>query len=207
MTVLETNEKPTRPPPRKFKLTTKPPVTSSRVKPTTSAAHVAAATTTSAAVKPKWKTSDGKARKKNKLKPWKKNKGLNKPAANGQMKKNSLRRKSKEQSKKTTEIKPVSDKVKPKKNQTATAGLKTNALQTPNSLKDNTIHTRKIPPRKDAQKPVGHEKNSIKLKQSAKEQHAFVNKTKTNLNVKTNRTMQNKLNKVKRNQAKHAKAL
>ncbi|KAG7511411.1 HHIP 2 [Solea senegalensis] len=35
LTVLDTSEKPTRPPPRKFKLATKPPATSSRVKPTT----------------------------------------------------------------------------------------------------------------------------------------------------------------------------
>lgn len=192
MTVLDTNEKPTRPPPRKFKLTTKPPVTSSQVKPKTTASSVA---TTSAAVRLKWKSTDKKARKKNKLKPRRKNKVLNKQAANAQMKKNTLRRKSK----KTTVVKPVSDKVK--SNQTATADLKSNALQTPNSLKDNTIHTRKVPPRKGAQTQTGHEKNSIKLQESA-----FMNKTNTNWNVKTKRTMQIKL-QVKSKQAKHAKAL
>ncbi|XP_045918169.1 HHIP-like protein 2 [Micropterus dolomieu] len=182
LTVLDTNEKPTRPPPRKFKLTTKPPVTSSQVKPTTSAAS--GTKTMSAAVKPKWK-SDKKARKENKLKPWRKNKVLTKQAANDQMKKNTLTQKSKEQSKKTTvKIKPVGDKVKPKTNQTA--------LQPPKILKDNKIHTKKIPPKKGTQHQIRHEKNSIKLKQSAKEYHAFMNKTKTNLNAKINRTMQNR---------------
>ncbi|XP_070776863.1 HHIP-like protein 2 [Enoplosus armatus] len=173
LTVLDTNEKPTRPPPRKFKFTTKPPATSSQVRPTTSAASVTT-TTTIAAVTPIRKSYDKRQRKKNKLKPWRKNKVLNKQTANAQIK-NTLRQKSKEQSKKTTVTKPVGDKVKPKTNQTATADLRSNALQTPNSLKDDTVHTRK---------QIRHEKNSINL--------ALVNKTKTSLNVKRNKTKQNK---------------
>lgn len=168
--MLDTNEKPTRPPPRKFKLTTKP---------TTTAAS-ATTTTTSAAVKPKWKSLDKKARKTNTLQPWKKNKVPNKQPAKAQTKKNTLRQKSKAQSKKTTAKKPFKGKVKPKTNQTSTADFKSNTLKKPNSLKDNTIHTRKIPPRKAAQKPIGHKKNSIKLKESAKQYHAFMNKTQTN---------------------------
>lgn len=183
MTVLDTNEKPTRPPPRKFKLTTKPPATSSLVKPTRAAASV----TTSPPAKQKWKSLDKKAKKKNKLKPWRKKKVLNKQAANAQMKKNALRQKSRGQSKKAAVVKPVSDKVKPKTNHTATADLKSNTLQTPSSLTDSTVHTRKTPQRKSAQKQT--RQNSIKLKAF----HAFTNTTKANLNVKTNRTMQNKL--------------
>uniref|UniRef100_A0A8P4K1M9 HHIP-like 2 n=1 Tax=Dicentrarchus labrax TaxID=13489 RepID=A0A8P4K1M9_DICLA len=171
LTVLDTNEKPTRPPPRKFKLATKPPVTS---RPTTTTAASVTTAATSAAVKRI--TVDKKAREKNTLKPWKKNKVLNKQAANAQMRK-TLRQKSKEQSKKAT----VRDKIKPiKTNQTASAELKSNALQTTNSLKDNTVHTRKIPQRKSARK----QRNRIKSKE---EYNAFVNETQTNLNVKTNK--------------------
>ncbi|XP_070834694.1 HHIP-like protein 2 [Chaetodon trifascialis] len=175
LTVLVLNEKPTRPPARKFKLATKPPATSSLVKPTTAAASV----TTSPAVKQKWKSLDKKGKKQNKLKPWRKNKALTKQAANAQTKKNALRKKSKEQSKKTTV-------VKPKTNPTA---AKSNTPQTPGSLKDN--HTRKVPQRKGAQKKT--RQNSIKLREAAKELHAFMNKTKASLNVKANRTMRNKL--------------
>nr|XP_046269805.1 HHIP-like protein 2 [Scatophagus argus] len=177
LTVLDTHEKPTRPPQRKFKLTTKPPATSSRVKPTTAAASV------SAVAKVKWRRRE----KKTKLKPQKKNK----TQTDAQMKKKSLRRKSKEQSKKTTLVKPVSDRAKPKTNQTSTADLKSNVLQTANSLKDNTVHTGKT-----QQRQTGHEENSIKLK----EHDALMNKTKTN------RAMPNKL-QPKSKRAKHAKAL
>lgn len=77
MTVLDTSEKPTRPPPRKFKLTPKPPVTSSQVKPTATAANVTTTTTTTTStVKAKQKSIDRKARKKNKKKPWKQKKKL-----------------------------------------------------------------------------------------------------------------------------------
>lgn len=78
MTVLDTSEKPTRPPPRKFKLTPKPPVTSSQVKPTATAANVTTTTTTTttSTVKAKQKSIDRKARKKNKKKPWKQKKKL-----------------------------------------------------------------------------------------------------------------------------------
>ncbi|KAM7403638.1 hypothetical protein PAMA_004195 [Pampus argenteus] len=74
LTVLDTNEKPTRPPPRKFKLTTEPQVMSSQIKPT-SADSVR---TKSTAFKTKRKLADKKARKRNKLKPRKKNKAMNK---------------------------------------------------------------------------------------------------------------------------------
>ncbi|XP_037602738.1 HHIP-like protein 2 [Sebastes umbrosus] len=208
LTVLDTNEKPTRPPPRKFKLTTKPAVTGSHVTTTTTAASVTTTTTTTrTAVKPKWKSLDKKAMKTNKLKPWKKNKVLNKQSSKVQtIKKNTLRQKPKEQSKKTTVMKPVTDKVKPNTKQTVKAGLKSNALKKNNSLKDGKNHTRKVPLRKTALQPIGQERNSIKLKEPAKQYQAFMNKTKTNWNVKTNRTMQTKF-QVKRKQAKKAKAL
>ncbi|XP_078031487.1 HHIP-like protein 2 [Epinephelus lanceolatus] len=203
LTVLDTNEKPTRPPPRKFKLTTKPTLTRSHDKPTTTAASettTTMATSTRAAVKPKWKSPDKKAKKTNKLKPWKKKKVLKKQPTNAQTKKNSLKQKPKEQSKKTTVTKPVRDKVKPKIKQTESADLKSNALKS-NSLKDNTVDKRKA-----ALKPIGHQKNSTNFKESAKQNLNFMNKTKTNMNVKTNRTMQNKL-QVKRKQTKNTRAL
>lgn len=189
MTVLGTNEKPTRPPPRKFKFTTKPRVASSQIKPTTTAASV---TTKSTAVKQKWELPANKTKKEKNLKPWGKNKVLNKQETNTQMKKNTLKQKSKTQLKKTKVIKPVNgkDKLKPKTNQTAAADAK--ALKTSNSLKDNTAHTKKkIPPKKGAQKQINLQKNGIKVKELAKENLGFMNKTKTNL--KANTTMTNKL--------------
>lgn len=228
VTVLDMNQKPTRPPPRKFKLTTKPPVTSSNVKPTTTTASVSTTTSTTATssrveplttaasvtttasntvVKLKWKSFDKKDRKENKLKPWRKKKKLNKQAANTQKKKQKSKEQ-KENSKKTAAVQPVSAKVKPMKtNETATADIQSNTLQTPKSLRDpHKVLTKKTPQRKAAQKQTVPGKNSIKVKESAKEYHAFVNKTVTNLNVETNRTMQNKL-QVKRKRAKNAKAL
>uniref|UniRef100_A0A4W6DKM2 HHIP like 2 n=1 Tax=Lates calcarifer TaxID=8187 RepID=A0A4W6DKM2_LATCA len=208
MTVLDINEKPTRPPPRKLKLTTKPLVTSSQVKPTTTAASTMTTTTATLTTKStgalKWKSPDKKAKKKNKLKPWGKNKMLNKQEVK---KKNALQQKSREESKKIAVIKPDKDKVKPKTNQTATDNLKTNTLKTSNSLKDNAFNTKKkTAERKGTQKQIRLEKNSIKMKESAAEYHAFMNKTKTNLNVKSNRTMRNQL-QVKNKQARVSKAL
>ena len=176
MTVLDTNEKPTRPPPRKFKLTAKPATTPSLVTPATTTTSTSSSTPTTTSttstittvVKPKWKTLDKKA-KKTKLQPWKKNKKLN------QQQKKTLKRS------KTS----VRDKPKPK----ATDDLKSNALKNTNSPKNRTIL---------------HERNSFKWKKSQK--HEFTNKTQTDLNVRTNRTMQNTL-KVKRKQSKNAKAL
>ncbi|XP_068436656.1 HHIP-like protein 2 [Clinocottus analis] len=191
LTLLDTNEKPTRPPPRKFKLTPKPTVTRSNVTPTTTAA--AAEATTSAAVKPRWKSLDKKARQRNKLKLWKKKKALNKQPAKAQTKKSIMRQKTKGQSKKTAAMTTVRDRVNPTTNRTAKAVLKSNALKKYNSLKHSTIHMRTVPPRNAAQTPVGQKKNSIKLKESAKQHQSFMNKTKTNLNMRTNRTMQNKL--------------
>lgn len=171
-TVLDTDEKPTRPSLRKLKLTTKPLVMSSRAKPTTT-------------TKAKKKSLDKKARTKNKLKQWKKYKGL----FEAQIKKNTLRQNSKKQSKMPTVEKSVSNKAKQKTNSTAVADLKSKALQTPSSLNDNTW---KIPPKKDARRQTRHKKNSKKLKKSAKEYQAFMNEMKTSLNLKLDRTMQNK---------------
>ncbi|XP_039897434.1 HHIP-like protein 2 [Simochromis diagramma] len=186
LTVLGTNEKPTRPPPRKFKLPTKPPVRSSQIKPTMTAAGNS---TTGTAVKVKPKSSDKDTKKKNMLKPWKKDKMLNKKKASTQAKKNTLKQKSK----KTTVS--VKDKVKPKTNQTATETLNTSNAH--NGLKDNKIHTkRKIHQRKAAQKQSGPK---MKIKESTKEYLAFVNKTKTNFNVRSNRTLTRQL-KVKSKQ-------
>ncbi|XP_053192232.1 HHIP-like protein 2 [Scomber japonicus] len=147
LTVLDTNEKPTRPPPRKFKLTTKPPVTSSQVKTTTAAST----TMMSTALKLKWKSFDKKVRKKNKLKPLKKSKVLHEQTADTQMMDNTLTQKSKKRRggkerrrrKKTTVIKPDSDQVNLNSNHTGTASLKVNALETPMTLKNNTDLTKK----------------------------------------------------------------
>lgn len=202
MTVLETNEKPTRPPPRKFKLTTKPPVTRSQIKPTTADSG----RTTSTALKLNWKSLDKKARKKNKLKQQKENKVLNKQEANVQMKNNTLRQKSKEQSKKTAAINPVRDKVKLNSNHTGTDHFRGNVLEAPNNLKDRTVHTKKkTSPRKGAQKQLKREKNSVKWKEPANDNRAFMNKTKTH-SKKSSRTMRNQP-QVKSNPASTAKAL
>ncbi|XP_060919424.1 HHIP-like protein 2 [Labrus mixtus] len=186
LTVLDTDEKPTRPPPRTFKLPTKPPVTRSQMKSTTTAASVTTATTTttSTTLKPKWKSVDKKARRENKLKPWKRKKVAAKP----QTKKNSL---GKAQPKKTAVVKPARDKPKPKNNQTSTADFKSNALQTPDVLKENK--GRKVPPRRGAQKPNRQDKNSITLRDPPRVFNAVLNTTKSEGGVKTNRTMQNKL--------------
>ncbi|XP_069016827.1 HHIP-like protein 2 [Embiotoca jacksoni] len=175
LTVLDTNEKPTRPPPRKFKLTTKPPVTSSHIEPTTTRTMTPGATV-------KLKSPAKEAKKKNKLKPWKKDKMLNKQQA----KKNTLRQKTKKQSKKPAATKPVvvRNKIKLKKNLNATESL--DALKSSNGLRDNKIHTkRKIPLRNAAQKQTG-----LKIKEPATQ---FMNDTKTHLNVKNNQTTRNQL--------------
>ncbi|XP_047466390.1 HHIP-like protein 2 [Mugil cephalus] len=169
LTVLDTNEKPTRPPPRKFKLTTRPPVTSSRAKATTPA---------SSGTTVKLESSYKEARKKlKKLKQQKKKtKMQKKPKADAQMKKKNALTK-KQQSKKT----PVSvrNQVKPTTNQTE-------SLNSLKSLKDNKIHAERR--RKAAQKI-----NALKMKESVKEYVSFVNKTKTTLNVKSNTTMRSQL--------------
>lgn len=204
MTVLGTNEKPTRPPPRKLKLTTKPRPTASQIKPTATAANVA---TTSTAVKPKWKSPVERARKEHNLKPLVKNKVLNKQETNKQIKKTALKQRSKIQSKKITAVNPVGgkDEVKPKTNQTATADLKTNTLKSRSNLKDTTLHVKKKSlPRKGTQKHMGLEKNSIKMEQPAEEHVSFMNITKTNM--KANRTRQHKV-QVRNKQAAGVKAL
>ncbi|XP_060938166.1 HHIP-like protein 2 [Limanda limanda] len=170
LTVLETNEKPTRPPPKKMKLITKPPPTSRRVKSTTSATEVTTSATegtTSATdtVALKWKSPEKKAKEKNTLKPWRKSKITNNRESTAQKKKIAQRQKSREQSKKTTVVKPVGekDKVKPKAKQTATDNSKTNSLKASKRLKVSTIQSKK----------------------------KIMNKT--NSNVKGNRTMRNPL--------------
>lgn len=213
-TVLDTKEKPTRPPPRKLKLTTKPPATS-QVKSTTTASTSMLSTmgttgttsTTSTTgtmststmrktMKPKWKSTDKKLKKTKKLGPRIRNKAPNKQAASMHMKNTTLRQKSTTQSRNPMKN-PSSDKVKVKakttvkadKNQTAIAMVKKTPLKMSNNLKDNRIHTKKkIPPQKGVQQPR-HEKNRIKTKPLVKENEALRNKTKTNLNVKSNRTM------------------
>ncbi|XP_074548321.1 HHIP-like protein 2 [Halichoeres trimaculatus] len=201
LTVLDMNEKPTRPPLRKFKLPTKPPATSSQIKSTTTqtttamttttvaTTTAATPTTTSTTVKPKWKSLDKNAKKTNKLKPWKKKKKkvLNKPAANPQMK-ISMK---KDQSKKTPVVKSVRNK--PKNNQTSTPDFKSNTLKSPKKLKEEKVQPRKAPPKQGAQKPIKQEKKSIKTDESRREYNTFLNKTKTSFKVKTNRTMTNKL--------------
>ncbi|XP_041828581.1 HHIP-like protein 2 [Melanotaenia boesemani] len=111
LTVLNTNEKPTRPPPRKFKLTTKPPTTRSQVKPTVAATSV---TTVAAAAKLKTKPQSKDAKKKNKPTPWKKNKVLNKKddkkVHKEQTKKKTVNKKSVTQRKKTAMMKSVKGK-------------------------------------------------------------------------------------------------
>ncbi|XP_042244489.1 HHIP-like protein 2 [Thunnus maccoyii] len=192
LTVLDTKEKPTRPPPRKFKLTTKPPVTSSEIKPTTAVG----ATMMSTALTLKWKSADKKVRKKKKLRPQKKKKVLKKQVADGLMKNNTLGQKSKEgeerkgrKRKKITAIKPVRDKVTLNCNHTDTADLQCNTLEAPNNLKDNTVTTKKkIHRRKVSLKRIKHEKNSVKSKKPANENHTFMNKTETNLKKRSSTT-------------------
>ncbi|XP_008296509.1 HHIP-like protein 2 [Stegastes partitus] len=198
LTVLDTKAKPTRPPPRKFKLTTKPPVTSNQVKPPATTTTGAKMTTASNVVK--LKLADKEASGKNKLKPQKKNKMLNKQEATKQMKSKAPRPKPDKPPKKTAGKKPVvvKGKMKPKTNQTENLG----DVRTSNSLKDNKIHTkRKSPPRKAALKQTG-----LKVKIKAKEQPGLVNKTMINLNVKSNRTTRPQL-KIKSRQTRDVKAL
>lgn len=207
MTVLDTNEKPTRPPPRKFKFSTKPRVASSQIKPTTTTSAASVTTTrmmvrTSTTVKPKWESPVNKTRKKNKLKPWGKNKVQKKQETNAQAKKIAL--KSKTQLKKASGIKPVNSKtkLKAKTNQTASADLKTDVLKISNSLKDNTVHTKKkVSPQKSARKQMSLQKSSLKVK-NPRPEGAFLNITKTNL--KTKGTTLNKL-QLQNKQARDAK--
>ncbi|XP_071765683.2 HHIP-like protein 2 [Centroberyx gerrardi] len=207
LTVLDTDDKPTRPPPRKFKFTTKPPLTSQTTHTSTTAS---ATTSTSATVMPKWKSNDRKVFNKNKLSTLKKNKKvLSKQATK---KKTTLEQKSNVQSKKTAVKKPNKDKAKaPQKkntlkngnNQTAIAKLK-KTLKPPNSLKDNKVHRKKKIPLKKQRN--GHKKNSIKTKVSARESNAFANRTDTNLNVKGKKIMQNKV-QVKSKKSRDAEVL
>ncbi|CAG5866825.1 unnamed protein product [Menidia menidia] len=159
LTVLNTNDKPTRPPPRKLKLTTKPPVTSSKIRPT-----AASATKPTNATKPQRIAPKKEGKKGKKPKPWKQSKTLNKKDYKTQAKK-----KTKAQTKKTAAKKPVRVKVLPKRNQTAAS----NNTKRPKSQKDNKINTKiNTPQKKDAQKPVG-----VKIRRPEKVQFTFSNKT------------------------------
>ncbi|XP_034432936.1 HHIP-like protein 2 [Hippoglossus hippoglossus] len=167
-------------------------VTRSAVNGTTYAANVTMAST----VALKGKSPEKKAKEKNTLKPWRKSKITNKQEATAQKKKNTLQQKSREESKKTTAGKPggEKDKVKPKAKQTATDNSKTDSLKASKRLKVITINTKKkkkIPQRKAALKQIKLGKNNIKMRESATELQAFMNKT--NFNVKGNRTMRNPL--------------
>ncbi|XP_017267727.1 HHIP-like protein 2 isoform X1 [Kryptolebias marmoratus] len=175
-TVLNTNEKPTRPPPRKYNLTTKPPVTSSQRRPTASAASV---TTVASAAKPKAKPPSAKATKKNKAKPWKKRKKLNEKDKKAQTKKNTISKETKAQPKKPAGMKPVKLKGKPKTNQTFTENF--NSKKSSNSLREKIHSRRKNHQRNGAQKETG-----LKMKVSEKEHLAFPNKTKSSVKTKTN---------------------
>lgn len=134
-TVLQTNEKPTRPPPRKYNLTTKPPATSSQCRPTTATASMP---TVATAAKPKAEPPPAKAAKTNKRKSWKKSKELNKKDKKVQ-KKNTLGKKA--QPKKPAGIKLVGVKAKSKTNQTFTDNLnsKTNSPRDEISLKRKNL--------------------------------------------------------------------
>ncbi|XP_068608247.1 HHIP-like protein 2 [Brachionichthys hirsutus] len=184
LTLLDTSEKPTRPPPRKFKLTPKPPTSATST------------TTRTPGVEAKWKSLDQKVKKNNELKPWKSKTVL----TNAQMKKNALKQTSKKKLKKNNVVKPIVDKSKPKTNQTAAGVLQNNGRQRPTkSPKGNPTRSKKTPQRKGATTKTKLEKNRLKTKEPARE--AFL---KSHLNVKINRTMPNKVKQNK--QAKHVKS-
>lgn len=176
MTVLSTKEKPTRPPPRKLKVITEPPVTSSQVKTTaaenttmmttmtTTTTTMTATTTTmtSTALKLKWKSFDRKMRKKNKLK---------------QRKKSKKRRGRKgRRGKKMTDR----DQVTLHSNYTGTDNLNINALDAPINLKDDTDLTKKKKGhrRKGARRQTKHEMGS---KEPVNDSNASMNETMTDL--------------------------
>ncbi|KAM9708811.1 HHIP-like protein 2 [Menidia menidia] len=169
LTVLNTNDKPTRPPPRKLKLTTKPPATSSKIRPT-----AASATKPTNATKPQRIAPKKEGKKGKKPKPWKQSKTLNKKDDKARAKK-----KTNAQTKKTAAKKPVRVKVLPKRNQTAAS----NNTKRPKSQKDNKINTKiNTPQKKDAQKPVG-----VKIRRPEKVQFTFSNKTNQISKVKPNK--------------------
>lgn len=173
-TVLQTNEKPTRPPPRKYNLTTKPPATSSQRRPTTATASVS---TVATAAKPKAKRPPAKATKTNKAKSWNKSKKLNKKDKKVEPK-NTLSKKA--QPKKPAGIKLVGDKVKPKTNQTFTENL--NSKTQTNSLRDGIGLKGKNLQRNGAQKETEQ-----KEKLSKTEHVTFLNKTKLSVKTKNNK--------------------
>ncbi|XP_012737241.2 HHIP-like protein 2 [Fundulus heteroclitus] len=195
LTVLKTNEKPTRPPPRKYKLTTKPPVTSGQPRSTTTAASTTAAT--AAAAKPDRKPPP-KAVTKNKKKPWKKEKEKEHRGKEAQIKKSPVGKKSKPQTKKTAVKTSVKAKVKSKTNQAATDNSHKKSSK---GLKDNKIVAKwRTPQTKSAQKPTG-----LKRKISQREHLIFSNKTKTGVTI--NRQKQKKLPWVRSRHSKKAGAL
>lgn len=162
-TVLDTNEKPTRPPPRKYNLTTKPPVTGSRRRPVP------------AAPKPKAKPPSPKSTIKVKAKPWKRVKILNKKDKKAQTK-STVSKKTETRPTKPAGMKPVSVKVKPKTNQTFTEN--SNSKKSPNSLKDKIKFKRKNLQGNGAQKKTG-----LQMKASEMDNPAFSNKTKLSVKI------------------------
>lgn len=167
-TLLNTNEKPTRPPPRKYNLTTKPPATGSQRRPVATAAS---GTTEAPAPKPKAKPPSPKATKKVKEKPWKKVKILEKKEKKAQTKKSAVSKKIQAQPTKPAGMKPVRVKVKPKTNQTFTEN--SNSKKSPNSLREEIKLKRNNLQGNGAQK-----KTRLQMKASEMENPAFSNKTK-----------------------------
>ncbi|KAM4625254.1 HHIP-like protein 2 [Polymixia lowei] len=187
LTLLDTNEKPTRPPPKKLKFTTKPPTTTSQAEPTSTTGSV------NNTLMPKWKPKTPKDKsviKKNKLKKTLiKHKVLNKQASNAQTKKTTSKQKSTKQSKKKkTTVKILNNKkgktpqkkkpLRNSTNQTAIVNLKT-ALKTRNNLQDNKLHTKRtLHLKKAIQKQHNVKKNNMKTNVPVKETDAFNNGTK-----------------------------
>nr|XP_015824837.2 HHIP-like protein 2 [Nothobranchius furzeri] len=167
-TVLDTNEKPTRPPPRKYKPSPKPPVSGSQRRPTTTAASV---TTMAATAKPKGKPPPTKPIGRNKPTSWKKTK-IQKNDKDAQINKKTVSKKTKEASQKAAGVKAVRGKAKPRTNQRVSENL--NTKQSSNSL-INRINSQRNKQQKEA----------AATPQTSEKTHPTVsNQTKTNLKIK-----------------------
>ncbi|XP_027855663.1 HHIP-like protein 2 [Xiphophorus couchianus] len=169
-TVLKANEKPTRPPLRKYKPATKLPAVSGRYRSTTTAAST---TTKAAAAKPDRKMPP-KPVGRNKNKSWQKEKKLKEKDMN----KNAMGRKPKPPTKKTAAKTPGKAKAKPKTTQTATDGLKGRKLS--ESLGENKITSKRSLP----QMTTG-----LNATTSDRERLVFNNATKTNVKSKVQKTL------------------
>ncbi|XP_054913195.1 HHIP-like protein 2 [Poeciliopsis prolifica] len=169
-TVLKTNEKPTRPPLRKYKPATKPPTMSGRHRPTTTAAGT---TSKAAAAKPDRKTPP-KPVGKNKNKSWQKEKKLKETDVN----KNAVGRRPKPPAKKMAAKTPGRAKAKPKTTQSTTDGLKGKKLS--ESLRGNKITSKRSDPRVTT---------GPNVTTSDTERVVFSNATKTNVQSKVRQTL------------------